>query len=59
VPSKEGKDSQSPHLLAITKCAQIMLRTTDHLGFSPASRTRVSAGGTNDSTFGAWEDVTA
>lgn len=58
VPSKEGKDSQSPHLLALAKCSQIMLRATDHLGFSPASRSRITTGDTT-SSFGAWEDVSA
>ncbi len=53
---KTGVPVQSPYLPVANKQALIMLKAIDHLGFSPASRTRIMTGeGTK--AFGDWEDI--
>jgi P27 family predicted phage terminase small subunit len=52
-----GLPIQSPFLPVVNKQALIMMRACDHLGFSPASRTRIATGegltGTSD-----WDAIT-
>jgi P27 family predicted phage terminase small subunit len=55
-PPKSEVPVQSPYLPIVNKQAFIMLRAVDHLGFSPASRTRIALGDVVDK-FGAWDDV--
>ena|SRR5580765_193885 len=51
-----GLPIQSPYLPVINKQALLMMRAVDHLGFSPASRSRIVTGdlpvGLND-----WENI--
>ena len=55
-PPKSDVPVQSPWLPIVNKQAFIMLRAVDHLGFSPASRSRISMG-EGATAFGAWDDV--
>lgn len=48
---------QSPYLPVVNKQAFIMLRAVDHLGFSPASRTRIAIGDMPSGGLGAWDDI--
>jgi P27 family predicted phage terminase small subunit len=43
--TKSGEVMQNPYLPVINKQAQLMLKAAEQLGFTPASRTRVEAGG--------------
>lgn len=52
-----GLPIQSPYLPVVNKQAFIMLRAVDHLGFSPASRTRIAMGDLPSAACGDWEDV--
>lgn len=55
---KQELPIQSPWLPIVNRQAFIMLRAVDHLGFSPASRTRIQVGeGPGDAS--AWDDVAA
>ena len=47
---------QSPFLPIVNKQALIMLRAVDHLGFSPASRTRIQLGEGAGSATG-WDEI--
>jgi P27 family predicted phage terminase small subunit len=58
VKSTKDTDMPSPYLRALNEQSLIMMRAMDHLGFSPASRSRITTGDTT-SSFGAWEDVSA
>jgi P27 family predicted phage terminase small subunit len=51
-----GAPIQSPWLPVVNKQALIMLRAVDHLGFSPASRTRIALGDVPSAT-GGWDDI--
>jgi P27 family predicted phage terminase small subunit len=48
---------QSPWLPIVNKQAFIMLRAVDHLGFSPASRTRIMLDDQTPSALARWDDV--
>jgi P27 family predicted phage terminase small subunit len=52
-----GLPIQSPYLPIVNKQALIMLRAVDHLGFSPASRTRIMLGDVSPAGFSDWEDI--
>jgi P27 family predicted phage terminase small subunit len=52
-----GVPIQSPYLPVANKQAFIMLRAIDHLGFSPASRTRISMGDGAATTIGGWDEI--
>lgn len=52
-----GLPMQSPYLPIINKQAFIMLRACDHMGFSPASRTRIMLGDQPLSAPGGWGDI--
>jgi P27 family predicted phage terminase small subunit len=52
-----GLPIQSPFLPIINKQALIMMRAIDHLGFSPASRTRIMMGEKPLSTAGGWDNI--
>jgi P27 family predicted phage terminase small subunit len=52
-----GLPIQSPYLPVVNKQALIMLRAIDHLGFSPASRTRIMTGELPLGALAGWEDV--
>jgi P27 family predicted phage terminase small subunit len=52
-----GLPIQSPFLPIVNKQALIMMRAVDHLGFSPASRTRIIMGDTPLHAAGGWDDV--
>jgi P27 family predicted phage terminase small subunit len=47
---------QSPYLPIVNKQALVMLRAIDHLGFSPASRTRIAIGEAAPAADG-WENI--
>jgi P27 family predicted phage terminase small subunit len=49
---------QSPYLPIVNKQAFIMLRAVDHLGFSPASRTRIALGD-GAGNAGDWGEIAA
>lgn len=51
-----GLPIQSPYLPIVNKQALIMMRAIDHLGFSPASRTRIVMGDA-PGTGNAWDDI--
>jgi len=55
-PPKSEVPVQSPYLPIVNKQALIMMRAVDHLGFSPASRTRIATGDV-EGMNGAWDDV--
>jgi P27 family predicted phage terminase small subunit len=48
---------QSPYLPIVNKQAFIMLRAIDHLGFSPASRTRIMTGDLPVGNMGGWDEI--
>lgn len=48
---------QSPWVPIVNKQAFIMLRAVDHLGFSPASRSRIVTGEGPVSGMGGWDEV--
>lgn len=48
---------QSPFLPIVNKQALIMMRAVDHLGFSPASRTRIAVGDVDTSRYGDWGEI--
>jgi P27 family predicted phage terminase small subunit len=48
---------QSPYLPIVNKQAFVMMRAVDHLGFSPASRTRIMLGDLPANGIGAWDDI--
>ena len=50
---------QSPYLPIVNKQAFIMMRAIDHLGFSPASRTRIMMGDQPLSAAGGWDDISS
>ena len=52
----QGVPIQSPYLPIINKQALIMLRACDHMGFSPASRTRIMMGDA-PAASGGWGDI--
>jgi len=54
---KQEVPIQSPYLPIMNKQALIMLRCVDHLGFSPASRSRIAMGDAPLSGAGAWDDI--
>jgi P27 family predicted phage terminase small subunit len=54
-----GLPIQSPFLPIINKQALIMMRAIDHLGFSPASRTRIMLGEGPGKMTGGWDDIEA
>ena len=56
-PPKSDVPVQSPWLPIVNKQAFIMLRAIDHLGFSPASRTRIATGDTSDRSIGGWGEI--
>jgi P27 family predicted phage terminase small subunit len=56
-PPKSDVPVQSPYLPIVNKQALIMMRAIDHLGFSPASRTRIMMGDVPLSTSGGWGDI--
>jgi P27 family predicted phage terminase small subunit len=56
-PPKSDIPVQSPWLPIVNKQAFIMLRAVDHLGFSPASRTRIAIGDGVPSTAGGWGEI--
>lgn len=47
---------QSPYLAVVNKQALIMLRAVDHLGFSPASRSRIMMG-EGPAAGNGWDEV--
>jgi P27 family predicted phage terminase small subunit len=49
-----GVPVQSPFLPIVNKQALIMMRAIDHLGFSPASRTRIALGEAPGDAMGDW-----
>jgi len=49
---------QSPWVAILNKQALIMMRATDHLGFSPATRSRIVTGDVPAGGFGAWDSIT-
>ena len=53
-----GLPIQSPYLPVVNKQALIMLRAIDHLGFSPASRTRIMMGEPPLKDASDWEAIT-
>jgi len=55
--SKRGVRVESPYLAILNRQAMIMLRAGEQLGFSPASRTRISV--PPKSNLGGWEDIAA
>ena len=55
-PPKSDVPIQSPYLPIVNKQAFIMLRAVDHLGFSPASRTRIAMGDVPGAGNG-WDDI--
>jgi hypothetical protein len=52
-----GLPIQSPYLPIVNKQALIMMRAVDHLGFSPASRTRIMTGERPANAIGGWDDI--
>jgi P27 family predicted phage terminase small subunit len=52
-----GLPIQSPYLPIVNKQAFIMLRAIDHLGFSPASRTRIMMGADPAGAAGGWDEI--
>jgi P27 family predicted phage terminase small subunit len=52
-----GLPIQSPYLPVINKQALIMLRAVDHLGFSPAARTRIFSDEPAPQAQDNWESV--
>jgi len=52
-----GLPIQSPYLPIVNKQALIMMRAIDHLGFSPASRTRIMMGDKPLGATGGWDDI--
>jgi len=52
-----GLPIQSPYLPVVNKQAFIMMRAIDHLGFSPASRTRIMTGDGVPHSLSDWEDI--
>jgi len=52
-----GLPIQSPYLPIVNKQAFIMLRAVDHLGFSPASRTRIMLGDQPLKAVDGWGDI--
>jgi P27 family predicted phage terminase small subunit len=50
---------QSPWLPIVNKQALIMLRAVDHLGFSPAARSRITTGDAPLSQSDAWGEIAA
>jgi len=52
-----GLPIQSPYLPIINKQALLMMRAVDHLGFSPASRTRIMIGDKPGHAQGGWDDI--
>jgi P27 family predicted phage terminase small subunit len=52
-----GLPIQSPFLPIVNKQALIMLRAIDHLGFSPASRTRIALGEGAPDAGGDWHVI--
>jgi P27 family predicted phage terminase small subunit len=56
-PPKSDVPIQSPYLPVVNKQAFIMLRAVDHLGFSPASRTRIATGDLAPNYGGGWDEI--
>jgi P27 family predicted phage terminase small subunit len=56
-PPKSDVPIQSPYLAVVNKQAFIMLRACDHLGFSPASRTRIAIGDLDPRYSGGWDEI--
>lgn len=54
---KTGVPVQSPYLPVVNKQALIMMRAIDHLGFSPASRTRIMTGDIPLHAVGGWDEI--
>jgi len=52
-----GLPIQSPYLPIVNRQALIMLRSVDHLGFSPASRTRIQLGLPAPGAGTDWEEI--
>ena|SRR5215831_1940992 len=53
--TSKGYQVQSPHVAILNRQQQILLKCCDHLGFSPASRSRVAVDSAD--TCGDWADV--
>lgn len=55
-PPKSEVPVQSPWVPIVNRQFLLMLRASDQLGFSPASRTRIAMG-EGPEKYGAWDDV--
>lgn len=51
VKSPAGMPMQSPYLCILNKQAQIMLKAAEQLGFTPASRPRITSGDIEDTSY--------